>query len=302
MSGTWFGLLLGSQRKAAASLYAAVRTEASAALEAGMRVLVAPEHLHAEPYAMLRPWPLLAALRADLGEFAAVGSVIAGLTSVTQLAGDLATVGSIGAGPVGVALAAGYRADDFAAAGRSHEDRFRLRAAMRRDLVAREVLPAHLLWSAAGTVTAARQATVDGAVWYGAPSVAIETHRRITDAAGRGVLRCDVLLGATGADVRRGWERYVAPKYGALSDWGYSGGSGAVLAGTAEQVADRLAAVLAEVDPAGIVVRLCWPDMDGPTAAEHVRDFGARVLPRLASVTGVLEPPSTGRDRWTSRI
>lgn len=275
---TWFGMLLGSQRRASAtdSGYPAVRTEAAAALTAGIRVLVAPEHLHAEPYRMLRPWPLLAALRADLGEFHAVGSVIAGVTSATQLAGDLATVREIGTGEVDVALAAGYHRDDFTAAGRPFADRFRLRAELRAAVVAWGATP----WSAAMTVTAARRATEDGAVWYGGPGTTPETTARITEITGPGVLRRDVLLGATDTEVRAGWERYVAPKYGAYASWGFADGAAQVIAGTPEQVVDRLGAVIT-VAPRGIVVRLCWPDMAGPVAADHVRAFGERVLPHL---------------------
>lgn len=285
MSGTWFGLLLGSQRRppASGSMYLAVRSEAEAAVNAGMGVLVAPEHLHAEPYTMLRPWPLLAALRADISEFCAVGSVIAGLSSAAQLAGDLDTVASIGTGPVGVALAAGYRPDDFAAMDRPYVDRFRLRAQLRRTMLGEHGLSKHLLWSAAATVESARRAVADGALWYGAPTTTEDASGLITTAAGRGVLRRDVLLGATDAEIRQRWERYVAPKYGALADWGYAAGAGQVIAGTIDQVSDRFSVLLADVDPAGIVVRLCWPDMDGPTALDHVRAFAESVLPSLAT-------------------
>jgi alkanesulfonate monooxygenase SsuD/methylene tetrahydromethanopterin reductase-like flavin-dependent oxidoreductase (luciferase family) len=275
MTDTWFGLLLGSQRRAGTG-YPAVRAEAEAAVAAGIRVLVAPEHLHAEPYTMLRPWPLLAALRSDLGRFDAVGSVIAGLSSVEQLRGDLATVESIGSGTAGVALAAGYRPDDFTSAGRSFADRYRLRAELRR------AVTGHPVWSAAANATAAARAVADGAVWYGAPTSANRTAAGITAATGRpGVLRRDVLIGG---DDR--WNRYVAPKYGAYANWGYTAdGAGQVIAGTAAEVTDRLGTLLATVGPAGIVVRLCWPDMDGPTAVDHVSTFCSDVLASLVPAT-----------------
>lgn len=281
MTGTWFGLLLGSQRLPGTG-YPAVRAEAAVAVAAGMRLLVAPEHLRAEPYTMLRPWPLLAALRADLDRFGAVGSVIAGLSSVEQLRGDLATVESIGSGTAGVALAAGYRPDDFASVGRPFADRYLLRAELRR------AVTSHPVWSAAANATAATRAVADGSVWYGAPTLSDRQASEITAATEQpGVLRRDVLLGG---DDR--WSRYVAPKYGAYANWGYpEGGAAEVVAGTAAQVTDRLGTLLAAVGPAGVVVRLCWPDMDGPTALDHVSAFGADVLAALAPpATRTLEP------------
>lgn len=282
MTATWFGLLLGSQRRlgSATEVYPALRTEAAAAVQLGITRLVAPEHLQAEPYLMLRPWPLLAALRAEIGSFTAVGSVIAGLTSSAQLTGDLSTVGAVGAGPVGVALAAGYRAEDFTAAGRPYEDRFRLRRQLRRAMVESGVVPDGLLWSATATVEAARRATADGADWYCPATTSDQNTAEIGAAVGgRGVLRRDVLIGATDADLRRRWDRYVAPKYGAYAEWGYTDGTNGVLAGTSEQIATRLASLIAMVHPSGIVVRLCWPDMNGSSALDHVHTFGHEVLP-----------------------
>ena len=127
---TWLGLLLGAQRRAddEAAIYRAVRDEARAAVRAGFRVVVAPEHAHAEPYRMLQPWPLLGAVREAVGApVAAVASVIAGLTTAERLAADVATLRGIGAGPAGVALAAGYRREDFASAGRDFDARFDVR-------------------------------------------------------------------------------------------------------------------------------------------------------------------------------
>jgi alkanesulfonate monooxygenase SsuD/methylene tetrahydromethanopterin reductase-like flavin-dependent oxidoreductase (luciferase family) len=99
-------------------------------------------------------------------------------------------------------------------------------------------------------------------------------------AAGSGcVLRRDVLLGRDDADVRERWERYVAPKYGAYAAWGYTGEAGAeVIAGTAAAVRERLAAVAEETGAEGLVLRLCWPDMDAHAALDHVHAFAAEVV------------------------
>jgi alkanesulfonate monooxygenase SsuD/methylene tetrahydromethanopterin reductase-like flavin-dependent oxidoreductase (luciferase family) len=282
MSAPWLGLLLGSQRRtdSAAELFAAVEAEAAAAIAAGISVLVAPEHLHAEPYAMLRPWPLLAALRARFdGAVATVGSVIAGLSSVPQTLGDLATLRAVGTGRVGAALAAGYRPEDFAAAGRDFADRYSLRATMREALV-----DEHWTWSAAANERAARRAVEAGAAWYGGPTLSDGDAVAVACAVdGPAVLRRDVLLGSDRADVRARWERWVAPKYGAYARWGYAadGGAAQVVAGTADEVGESLSALIAAARPAGIVLRLCWPDMDARAGLDHVRAFGTEVAPAI---------------------
>jgi alkanesulfonate monooxygenase SsuD/methylene tetrahydromethanopterin reductase-like flavin-dependent oxidoreductase (luciferase family) len=285
VSAPWLGLLLGSQRRMTApeALYAAVEAEAAVAVAAGLDVLVAPEHLHAEPYAMLRPWPLLAALRARLKEpVATVGCVIAGLSSVAQTRGDLATLRAVGDGRVGVALAAGYRPEDFYAAGRDVAERYALRAAMRAELVGE-----HWTWSAAGNERAARRAVEAGAAWYGAPTLSDRDATAVADAVGgQAVLRRDVLLGRDDADVAARWERWVAPKYGALARWGYTrqerdGGAEQVLAGTPAEVAEKLNGSIAAARPEGIVLRLCWPDMDAHAGLDHVAAFGADVAPAI---------------------
>lgn len=280
MTGTWYGLLLGSQRRSATTseAYPAVRAEAGAAVQLGITRLVAPEHLHSEPYLMLRPWPLLAALRAEIAPFEAVGSVIAGLSSTAQLFGDLTTVSAIGAGSVGVALTAGYRQDDFVAARQPYQDRFRLRAQLRLELAGSGSVSAGMLWSAASTVRAASRAKADGAVWYGGPTMSDKAAAEIGEG---GVVRRDVLIGVSDADVGRRWDQYIAPKYAAYARWGYTDDVGQVLAGTAEQVVDRLGSLIDVAHPSGIVLRLCWPDMDGPSALDHVLTFGDEVLPVL---------------------
>jgi hypothetical protein len=252
----------------------------------GITCLVAPEHLQADPYRMLRPWPTLAALRAEIIPFEAVGSVIAGLSSVPQLLGDLATVTDIGSAPTGVALEAGYRADEFAAAGRAFEERFRSRAHVRRALADTGEVPRSLLWSAAGSIEAARRAERDGARWYCAPTTSDRTAAQISAALGAGgVLRRDVLIGASTTDLRQRWQQYVAPKYGAYAAWGYTRGADQVLAGSAEQVRNQLGSLIATAHPSGIVLRLCWPDMDGSCALDHVHTVGQEVLPVLSHIT-----------------
>ena len=280
---SWLGLLLGTQRaeQDPAAVYRAVRAEARAAVAGGFTALVAPEHLHAEPYRMLQPWPLLGALREAVdGEVAAVGSVIAGLTTASRLTADLGTLRGIGSGPVGVALAAGYRPEDFAAGERDFAGRFDRRAAILRELADGGACDEGWLWSAAGTERAARRAGERSVPFYGAPTLASADAASIAAAAGAGcVLRRDVLLGRDDADVRVRWARYVAPKYGAYANWGYTGDEGGeVIAGTAAEVAERLDAVTRETGASGLVLRLCWPDMDAPAALEHVQAFAAEVI------------------------
>lgn len=275
----WLGLLLGTQRveQDPGAVYAAVRAEARAAVDGGFTALVAPEHLHAEPYRMLQPWPLLGALREAVGApVAVVGSVIAGLTTAARLSAELATLRGIGEGPVGVALAAGYRREDFEAGERDFAGRFDRRGAILRELAGTGACDPGWLWSAAGAERAARRAAEAGVPFYGAPTLPA------AEAAawgGESVLRRDVLLGRDDADVRARWERYVAPKYGALASWGYTGEGGAeVIAGTAADVSERLGAVVQETGAAGLVLRLCWPDMDAAAALDHVQAFAAEVL------------------------
>ncbi|HEY4280954.1 MAG TPA: hypothetical protein VGM91_22260 [Conexibacter sp.] len=278
----WLGLLLGSQRRtlSGGALYAAVEAEAAAAVAGGVNVLVAPEHLHAEPYAMLRPWPLLATLRGRLdGELATVGSVIAGISSLPQTLGDLMTVRAVGNGRAGAALAAGYRPDEFAAVGRDIADRFTLRAHLREALVG----AGQWTWSAAANERAARRAVEAGAAWYGAPTLADRDAAAIARAVGgTAVLRRDVLLGEDDADLRARWEQWVAPKYGAYASWGYApDGSAHVVAGTASAVAENLNALIAAARPAGVVLRLCWPEMGAGAALGHVNAFVDDVVPAL---------------------
>jgi alkanesulfonate monooxygenase SsuD/methylene tetrahydromethanopterin reductase-like flavin-dependent oxidoreductase (luciferase family) len=279
----WLGLLLGTQRSEQdpAAVYAAVRAEARAAAEGGFSALVAPEHLHAEPYRMLQPWPLLGALREAVGApVTAVGSVIAGLTTAPRLAAELATLRGIGEGPVGVALAAGYRPEDFAAGERDFGRRFERRGAILEALAAGEACDTGWLWSAAGTEKAAVRAGEAGVPFYGAPTLPVADAAAMARAAGAGcVLRRDVLLARDDRDLGARWERYVAPKYGAYAAWGYASGAagGEVIAGTASQVGEELASVAAETGAEGLVLRLCWPDMDAPVALDHVEAFTAEV-------------------------
>jgi alkanesulfonate monooxygenase SsuD/methylene tetrahydromethanopterin reductase-like flavin-dependent oxidoreductase (luciferase family) len=278
----WLGLLLGTQRREQdpAAVYAAVRAEARAAVKGGFSALVAPEHLHAEPYRMLQPWPLLGALREAVGApVAAVGSVIAGLTTAARLAAELATLRGIGEGPVGVALAAGYRPEDFAAGERDFGRRFERRGAILEALAAEEACDPGWLWSAAGTEKAAVRAAEAGVPFYGAPTLPVAEAAAMGAEAGC-VLRRDVLLARDDRDLASRWKRYVAPKYGAYASWGYASGMAGreVIAGTASQVGEELASVAARTGADGLVLRLCWPDMDAPAALDHVRAFAAEVV------------------------
>jgi len=287
------GLLLGNQRAGLSrhELFAAVADEAAVATEAGISLLVAPEHLDASPYAMLRPWPLLAGLRARLGSFDAIGSVVAGLTSEAQLRGDMTTVAAIGAGSVGVALAAGYRREDFAAAAREYDDRYRTRAELRSALSG-----SGPVWSAARTTTAAARAGQDGARWY-APATASEDELAsfATASPEPGVIRCDVLL-TDGADSDPGglWTRFVAPKYDALGAWGFTDSAAGVLTGPAERVAEALARRARVGHADTLVVRLAWPDMTPTEGAAHVRAFAHDVMP-LLRMHSLTTTPSLGR-------
>lgn len=282
---TWIGLLLGGQRRAAdeRAIYRAVRAEAIAAAEGGFSVLVAPEHAHAEPYRMLQPWPLLGAVReATGGEVATVASVIAGLTTAERLAADIATLRAIGDGAAGVALAAGYRRADFAAAGRDFETRFERRGAILAALAAdSDGCEPGWLWSAAGTTRAAQRAAASGVPWYGAPTL---DAGRAAAIGGDVVLRRDVLLADGPADLADRARRFVEPKYGAYAAWGYGDGdAGAVVAGEPGEVAGALGRLITTLRPRGLVLRLCWPDMDGDQAAAHVRAFARDVVPALPS-------------------
>lgn len=275
---TRVGLLLGSQRAGLDphGLFEAVAAEAAVAVAGGLDLLVAPEHLDAHPYAMLRPWPLLAALRARLDAFDAVGSVVAGLTSQTQLTGDMTTVAAIGTGAVGVALAAGYRREDFAAAGRDYDDRYRAREKLRSAISGGD-----LVWSAAGTTTAAARAARDGVRWY-APATCSEEGLGSLAAVSEepGVIRCDVLL-SDDEDPAGRWARFVAPKYDALGSWGFTDSSAGVLAGPADSVAEALARRARAAGADTLVVRLSWPDMTAAEGLTHVAAFARDVMPLL---------------------
>jgi len=277
----WWGLLLGSQRsrQEPRAVYAAVRAEARVAVQGGLEVLVAPEHLLAEPYTMLQPWPLLAALRQDTGCASTVACIIAGLTSPLQVLRDLATLSAIGNGGVGLALAAGYRQEEFAAAGRDFAARFQSRQAVLAAAARRTV---DHLWSCTTTARAAHHAVRAGALWYAGPGVTDDALRAMRDATGGpGILRRDVFVANSPADVRSGVERFVAPKYAAYQRWNYGPGTGGVIAGTPEQVIESLSAMVELLRPQGVVLRLCWPDMSHEEAIRHLATFLQDVLPAL---------------------
>jgi hypothetical protein len=282
----WLGLLLGAQRMAddEAEIYRAVRAEARAAVRGGFRAVVAPEHADARPYRMLQPWPLLGAVREAVdGPVAAVASVIAGLTTAERLAADVANLRAIGAGPAGAALAAGYRREDFASAGRDFATRFDARGRILASLAESRACDEGWLWSAAGTARAVRRAGSAGAHWYGGPT--LSEHDAVAFASGAAtdcVLRRDVLLGADPDDLQDRWARFVAPKYGAYAAWGYDDGDArAVIAGTGAEIAGRLRDLIVRVRPRGIVLRLCWPDMSPAEGLAHVEAFAAGVAPSL---------------------
>lgn len=280
-STPWWGLLLGSQRsrRETRAVYDAVRSEATVAVQGGLDLLVAPEHLMAEPYTMLQPWPLLAALRQDTGHAGTVACIIAGLTSPLQVMRDLATLSAIGDGAVGLALAAGYRQEEFAAAGRDFAARFQSRQAVLAAAAHRTV---DHLWSCTTTARAARHAAQAGALWYAGPGVTDDALRAMRDAAGgSGILRRDVFVANSPADVRSGVERFVAPKYAVYQRWNYGPSAGGVIAGTPEQVIESLSTMVELLRPEGVVLRLCWPDMSHEEAIRHLTTFLRDVLPAL---------------------
>lgn len=283
-SGTWVGMLVGSQRAMphARSVYEAVVRETEMALAGGVAVLVAPQHLLSEPYLTLQPWALLAALRATLpGEPVTVASVIAGLSSPLQLLRELATVQAFGTGPVGMALAAGYRPQEFLQAGRDFADRFKARQEAVAELVTAAQVPSEWLWYSAGNEHAVRSAVLAGARWYTPPTLPDqEIKRLLTLLGGSCVVRRDVFTAETDVEVDRGLKAYVAPKYTAYRSWGYGEGS-SIVVGTPDRVTELLLKLLEETRPEGLVVRLCWPDMDVDEALRHLALFVSSVLPAL---------------------
>jgi alkanesulfonate monooxygenase SsuD/methylene tetrahydromethanopterin reductase-like flavin-dependent oxidoreductase (luciferase family) len=267
-----------------AEMYVAVREEARAAVEGGFHMLVAPEHLRAEPYGMLQPWPLLAAVReAAPAPVATVASIIAGLSSAERIAAELATLRAIGDGPAGVALAAGYRPEDFAAARRPYAERYARRGEILHALADSGACDPGWLWSAAGTEQAARRAREAGVPMYGAPTLGVDEAVALGAAGGYGqVLRRDVLIGDDEAQARDYWERFGALKYGAYERWGFTEAADhAVIVGTPAQVADRLRAVVERTGALGLVLRLCWPEMTAAESLAHVRRFVTDVAPAL---------------------
>jgi len=280
-STPWWGLLLGSQRsrQEPRAVYAAVRSEANVAVQGGLDLLVAPEHLMADPYTMLQPWPLLAALRQDIGDAGTVACIIAGLTSPLQAMRNLTTLVAIGDGAVGLALGAGYRQEEFAAAGRDFAARFQSRQAVLAAVAHHTV---DHRWSCTTTARAARHAARAGALWYAGPGVTDDALRAMQDAAGGpGILRRDVFVANSPADVRSGVERFVAPKYAVYQRWNYGPGAGEVIAGTPEQVIEPLSMLVELLRPEGVVLRLCWPDMSHEEAIRHLATFLRDVLPAL---------------------
>lgn len=292
----WIGLLLGTQRSGMpfGDMYAAVREESRAAADGGFHALVAPEHLDADTYRMLQPWPLLGAMREAVGApIATVASIIAGLTSADRIAADVRTLRAIGDGPAGVALAAGYRPEDFAAARRPFGERWTRRAEILNALAQSGACDSGWLWSAAGTKRAARHACEAAVPVYGPPTAADDDAIALGVVGGHGlVLRRDVLIGAGEAELRDLWERFGAPKYGAYTRWGFTDGVGAastVVAGRPLEVAAALRDTIRRTAAAGLVVRLCWPDMTASESVAHVNRFVADVMPALRSAPPV--PP-----------
>lgn len=288
----WIGLLLGTQRgdMAFGDMYEAVRDEARAAAEGGFHALVAPEHFDAAPYQMLQPWPLLGAVREAIdAPIATVASIIAGLTSAERITADLLTLRAIGDGPCGVALAAGYRPEDFLAARQPFAARWTRRAEILHALVNAGICDPGWLWSAAGTPRAARRAREAGVPIYGAPTLSVEEAAIVGAAGGHGqVLRRDVLIGRDEVDLRDRWERFGAPKYGAYARWGFTagaGGSSAVVLGTPHEATAALRAVIRRTGATGLVLRLCWPDMTAAESIAHVRHFASDVMPALVSAS-----------------
>ena len=294
----WIGLLLGTQRGTMAydDMYAAVRAEARAAAAGGFHALVAPEHLHAEPYGMLQPWPLLGAVREAVdAPIATVASIIAGLTSPERITANLHTLRAVGDGPAGIALAAGYRPEDFEAAWRPFADRWTRRAQILHALADGGVCDSGWLWSAAGTERAARRAGEAGVPVYGGPTLTVEEAVALGAAGGHGqVLRRDVLVGADGAEARDRWERFGAPKYGAYARWGFTGGQAAgrsVIVGTPREVTVAIGDVVNRTGASGLVLRLCWPEMSAAESLAHVRCFATDVIPGLGfAVPGAPQP------------
>lgn len=285
-SRPWIGMLVGSQRRMASSaaVAGAVRAEVAEARRGGIGVFVVPEHLDATPYTMLGAVPLTGALAPSLdSDVTLVVSVVAGLTDPATVRRDLATVDAVGAPATGLAVMAGYHRDDFAAGGHDYARRFERRWQLLEEMSAASAGPSPWLWCAASTTATAARAASLGVAWYGGPGLSVAHAAALADTAGGScVLRRDVLVGPDAAAVAAGLRTYITPKYQSSAEWGYrppSGGS--VIAGTAAEAARALDEVADRVRPAGVVLRMCWPDMAAETGLSQVRAVVDEVLPRL---------------------
>lgn len=281
-------MLVGSQRCMGCrrEVAGAVRAEVAAARRGGIGVFVVPEHLDATPYLMLGSVPLAAALAPTLDMDATlVVSAIAGLTDAATVQRDVATVDAVGAPETGLAVVAGYRRSEFAAGGRDYAQRFERRWRLLEEVAAAATVADRWLWCAASTPATAARAAGLGASWYGGPALPLVDAAALADAAGRpGVLRRDIVVGEGAAAAAEGLSKYVNPKYRASTDWGYQPATAdRVITGTATEAARALDEVADRVRPAGVVLRMCWPDMPAGVGLAQVRTVVDDVLPRLSA-------------------